>query len=573
MKKFVCSQEKLTNRILLQLLLYFAFSVLCSHSTDEHDVSAINTNEKNGENCGVQDDRIGMIFKQNKKDFSLYSYRSPSFPDTSNGHITSSFGSNEIKNVIDFRKDSLKSQNNQYPFLHTSLNEILSKIMQKSLGKNSETSPHSSDLSIDRSSSNRVAIETRSKKCLKRIHNKNSRPKSDISFSNKYDFFFDDDDYSVNHKNEVLRHFNIRPDKCDTIGKTDNDASRVVIDDDVCILLDVYQNTGDLSNSECGLQQSTKYELLEPVELELGMTDRHAVDFAYMPVMSSDVYPTSYFSDDDMNPDDNITIETDNSTTQDYEDTSLVEEVSPNVDQWWQWWIPSRWWKNKIKKDSFSSNYRLNNDAFAGGSHGEVWRGRRKCNIYEQQKQSDSCNEQLIFKRLRVEAGYHTLEAGLREVYFGSLLQGTSIATTIGARSLFTNYVEHFFGQGGELWIVFKDAGPSLRSYMYTAKKADDFVIFQHSWFWTLLRMSVAKKHRVKSNKTGSEVVAVLNASVNSTSTNSKSHQQEKEQMDIASVVGRELMRSVLRQILESASFLHENDIIHRYVVQRVHIS
>ena len=122
-------------------------------------------------------------------------------------------------------------------------------------------------------------------------------------------------------------------------------------------------------------------------------------------------------------------------------------------------------------------------NAFAGGSHGEIWRARRRCPISTtdqqargtQQKQDGNnstspCDDgkDLIVKRLKIENGYSILEAGLREVYFGELL-----AREVECSSLFTTYVDHFFRQGKlgqlELWIVFENAGPSLRSYLYVS--------------------------------------------------------------------------------------------------------
>ena len=77
------------------------------------------------------------------------------------------------------------------------------------------------------------------------------------------------------------------------------------------------------------------------------------------------------------------------------------------------------------------------------------------------------------------------LEAGLREAYFGNMLKSN--------QNLFTEYVEHFVGPQGELWIVFKDAGASLRGYLYEAVNSDDFVVYQHSWLWTKIRVSLKR--------------------------------------------------------------------------------
>jgi len=84
-----------------------------------------------------------------------------------------------------------------------------------------------------------------------------------------------------------------------------------------------------------------------------------------------------------------------------------------------------------------------------------------------------------------VESGFRVLEAGLREAYFGNMLKGN--------QNLFTEYIEHFFGKDGELWIVFQDAGLSLRGYIYEAVEAGDYVLYQYSWLWTKVRLSLKK--------------------------------------------------------------------------------
>lgn len=160
------------------------------------------------------------------------------------------------------------------------------------------------------------------------------------------------------------------------------------------------------------------------------------------------------------------------------------------------------------------------------------------------------------------------VKAGLREVYFGSLLNGYEVQQDPQTR-LFTEYVEHFFGENGELWIVFRDAGQSLRNLMYTGTDAGDYVVYSHSWLWTLVRMSLAKK-------ADNQAMAALSDS------------NEESKME-TSTVGRQLMGSFLRQvgshvlvanlfgsctsthrfirhdqILEAAATLNENGIIHR---------
>lgn len=130
------------------------------------------------------------------------------------------------------------------------------------------------------------------------------------------------------------------------------------------------------------------YELDEPMHLELGVTAKHAFDWAYTPVNSSgnsNGAPSS-------------------------EVEQVLEKISSHA--WWEWWLP---WDDD--KEDHYSQYRMKDGAFAGGSHGEVWRGRRRCR--KDQLSEKYCNESLILKLLKVDRGYKILEAGLREVYFG----------------------------------------------------------------------------------------------------------------------------------------------------------
>jgi len=81
-------------------------------------------------------------------------------------------------------------------------------------------------------------------------------------------------------------------------------------------------------------------------------------------------------------------------------------------------------------------------------------------------------------------------------VYFGELL-----AREVESSNLFTTYVDHFFREGAkgqiELWIVFENAGPSLRSFLYTpVDTAGGFMVFQHSAFWRRLRRGIAGDKR-----------------------------------------------------------------------------
>jgi hypothetical protein len=261
------------------------------------------------------------------------------------------------------------------------------------------------------------------------------------------------------------------------------------------------------------------YQLEEPLHMELGSTVKHAADFAYDPVITAGT--ESIRITEDTYGD---VVEHRNSG----KDYSESLEGRPHLD-WWNWWIP--WWKWDGSQDH-SQQYRMHS-AFAGGSHGEVWRGRRKC----RHRDPPNCDNQqkLVFKRLKIENGYRVLEAGLREIYFGNLL------TTKDSTELFTQYEDHFFREREdmepELWIVFRDAGPSLRSFIYTGTLVGDFILFQQSPLWTQLRTSVQEGENAEEEDTAPQ--------------------------------GRGLFRQVLKQILESAAFLHQEGIVHRDIKPR----
>ena len=267
-------------------------------------------------------------------------------------------------------------------------------------------------------------------------------------------------------------------------------------------------------------EEIIQYVLLEQ-ELYLGNIDVHKRDFAYYPVVAR--------LEENKQPE---------------EETSAVVEAFGSryghpsrggQDQSGDRQLSFRWWSwvahlsqiiqmfHNNKRDNYNKQHstyqssiyeEVGKSAFAGGSHGEVWRARRRCpsettaaadkeeeerNSTESTPTSFSCDDgkDLIVKRLKIELGYPVLEAGLREVYFGELL-----AREVESSTLFTTYVDHFFREGkrgqAELWIVFENAGPSLRSYMYETTVADGFVIFQHSAFWRRLRMGISRSRSHK---------------------------------------------------------------------------
>lgn len=252
-------------------------------------------------------------------------------------------------------------------------------------------------------------------------------------------------------------------------------------------------------------------------------------------------------------------------------------------------------------RDSFSSKYeKMGERAFAGGSQGEVWRARRKCphisssshrrsgkDGEEERTSQQKCDNKtkLIVKRLKVESGFHLLEAGLREVYFGKLLlQHTSSPSTTQkgeeysdkGKQLFTNYVDHFFRESSssvfqrsstanslELWIVYEDAGPSLRSYLYTPMVADGgFVVYQHSAFWRHLRMGNAMFS--KSSSSSSSMVAYMMPPTSQNNEAKPRYHSQNMKSNNTGAEGKILMRETLRQLLKAAAYLHEHGIVHR---------
>jgi len=154
------------------------------------------------------------------------------------------------------------------------------------------------------------------------------------------------------------------------------------------------------------------------------------------------------------------------------------------------------------------------------------------------------------------------MEAGLREIYFGDIL-----ARNTESKSLFTAYIDHFFHyQSGdslellELWIVFKNAGPSLRSLLYSPVENSSFLMYQHSAFWTKLRSGGCVS--------GNSVESLNNSSIAlPLSSHFRFIGREKFMKDCGeNIDGKSILKNILSQILSSAAKLHERGIIHRDV-------
>lgn len=172
-----------------------------------------------------------------------------------------------------------------------------------------------------------------------------------------------------------------------------------------------------------------------------------------------------------------------------------------------------------------NAHYRLKK-RFDAGSHGEVWRATRRQGGKE---------EQFVLKRLFLELGESMAQMGLREAHFGVVLQGERHVA---------RFVEYFFRPNHgierqetpshfqatpELWLVFHDEGKSLRQYLY--ERVEVFydgdghgqggagVVLQPSRFWEKLRTDA---------------------------------------------LGENVLREIMRQLLEGVASLHARGITHR---------
>eukprot|EP00571_Detonula_confervacea_P008450 CAMPEP_0172331272 /NCGR_PEP_ID=MMETSP1058-20130122/61842_1 /TAXON_ID=83371 /ORGANISM="Detonula confervacea, Strain CCMP 353" /LENGTH=1290 /DNA_ID=CAMNT_0013048535 /DNA_START=357 /DNA_END=4229 /DNA_ORIENTATION=+ len=404
--------------------------------------------------------------------------------------------------------------------------------------------------------------------------------------------------------------------------------SNVNDDDDVN---DVGSNDGSIRGTRCLLEmgqhydddeQVVQYTLLQQDPVELGNIDVHRKDFAYQPVAltiddggiggssrQDDTWYTGHQLETRIKPEDEA-IET---TTRPLPSPQQSYWNNDGDDQqvsfrWWSWvsHISSQILHQGksytgddgalnsdvvVSDSSEPRSYRYPDEQqqstyqshiyeedgkrpFAGGSHGEIWRARRRCPVNDARQGDEtrdnstdgkpsSCDDgkDLIVKRLKIEYGYAVLEAGLREVYFGELL-----AREVESSNLFTTYVDHFFREGAqgqiELWIVFENAGPSLRSFLYTpVDTAGGFMVFQHSAFWRRLRRGIAGGKQCKGCD-DDEALAVVTPILYPDIQMPGHRQKSNSERDAPG--GRELLREVLEQLISATAFLHERGIVHR---------
>jgi hypothetical protein len=171
----------------------------------------------------------------------------------------------------------------------------------------------------------------------------------------------------------------------------------------------------DIKNDKSNSNNKVRYQLTQPMDLELGTTVKHAADYAYIPVLSARVEPILVVTPQkeyEQEQTKHVAVDKDSENgqkqssgsrssgrrTKGTRNKSLVgaeDTRSPN--EWWQWWIPWSTWRQQRKNDDdegggyhhHQERYRMKeNKAFAGGSHGQVWRGTRRCDDHEDEMQS-----------------------------------------------------------------------------------------------------------------------------------------------------------------------------------------
>jgi len=312
-------------------------------------------------------------------------------------------------------------------------------------------------------------------------------------------------------------------------------------------------------------EQVVQYTLLEQEPVELGNIDVHRIDYAYQPVVLGIDIGFGQGSE----------LEARNLDVPSSYPTSTGDNHAVSF-RWWSWVSHINQMLHNDKKHSDDSGMGLVDPAeadtlyqsniyeedgkspFAGGSHGDIWKARRRCPASSNDTITSSCDDgkDLIVKRLKIEHGYPVLEAGLREVYFGELLAREALSST-----LFTTYVDHFFREGAstnqvELWIVYENAGTSLRSFLYTPVDTGGYVVFQNSEFWRRLRRGFDECEGCDED----DSLTIFDTQ-HQKSNNIHSDKSNKSK---GSTKGGALLREVLKQLITSVAFLHEKGIVHR---------
>ena len=400
-------------------------------------------------------------------------------------------------------------------------------------------------------------------------------------------------------------------DKDDTTKIIDDDISQ---SDDTKIILAGTRCLHEMGQNYDNDEQVVQYTLLEREPVELGNIDVHRKDFAYQPVnFGIDTLSQGHALETTLKTTDKMIKTLPLSRTKQSSwrrNTGNDQQVSF---RWFSWvsHISQMLHKSKTYSgtsdddgmglvhpddiadssnthsytypDHQQSSYQSNiyeeegKSPFAGGSHGEIWKARRRCpssvgGVHPEDDFTSSCDDDkdLIVKRLKIEHGYQVLEAGLREVYFGELL-----AREAESSAIFTTYVDHFFREGlkgqVELWIVFENAGISLRSFLYTPVDTGGFVVFQHSSFWRRLRRGIAGGGGISAEEDENDEdvsVALFQPDQNQipphNTQDGARYENNTQNKFTKDSEGGALLREVLRQLITAVAFLNERGIVHR---------
>ena len=179
------------------------------------------------------------------------------------------------------------------------------------------------------------------------------------------------------------------------------------------------------------------------------------------------------------------------------------------------------------------NTYTPSDRPFASGSNGRVYRATA----------ADGTN--VILKQMLL-TDPPIGDAARREIHFGSSLPPHPALVT---------YIEHFKNADEtEVWLVFGDAGDSLRNFLYTAAKTpDETVIYMPSEMWKQMRNLAADK-----------TFTVIKSSEKSVTLTAPTTPPPPPPPPPPSSAATDLLQKILFQVLSAAAHLHSNGVIHR---------
>ncbi|KAK9917046.1 hypothetical protein WJX75_000279 [Coccomyxa subellipsoidea] len=137
-------------------------------------------------------------------------------------------------------------------------------------------------------------------------------------------------------------------------------------------------------------------------------------------------------------------------------------------------------------------DYMLESQRFAQGGFGEVWRAERRT----EHRGKGICDEDgtFVLKHILVNKGEEAHLSGLREAYFGKLLQGSQHVQAVqgldDGHDHITRFVE-VLADEADLWLVFCDEGISLHSLIYSSRQPDigkggPKLLEPSKWWWAM---------------------------------------------------------------------------------------